>query len=284
MSITTLLSRLGLLFVMALALVALIAPFSFLKPVHKPKTKIIHIKPDIKNLPKTEVKVIRELPLHEQALPDFGKFRDVKAKKRAFFSYMRPAIIRENNAILEVRTQIQAIALKLASEQELSFEENLLITELAKTYLVKASVPTQDKVVELLERIDIVPLELVLVQAANESAWGTSRFAKIGLNFFGIWCYRKGCGMVPNGRNHGARHEVAAFKTLDASVKRYLYNINTNRAYNVFRRIRSDLRAENLALDPSMLATGLIRYSERRNAYVEDIMRMLRHNKAYFYQ
>ena len=42
------------------------------------------------------------------------------------------------------------------------------------------------------------------MQAANESAWGTSRFARIGLNFFGQWCYSKGCGMVPKRRNTGA--------------------------------------------------------------------------------
>ena len=130
-------------------------------------------------------------------------------------------------------------------------------------------------------RIDIVPTELVLVQAANESAWGTSRFARIGLNFFGLWCYKKGCGMIPNSRTSGLKHEVAAFKDLDYAVSRYLYNINSNAAYHVFRRIRQQLREFKLPLSPEILATGLLPYSERGMDYVTDILAMLRHNARY---
>jgi len=38
---------------------------------------------------------------------------------------------------------------------------------------------------ELLRRVDIIPPPLLISQAANESAWGTSRFAKLGNNLFG---------------------------------------------------------------------------------------------------
>jgi Bax protein len=127
-----------------------------------------------------------------------------------------------------------------------------------------------------------VPVPLVLVQAANESAWGTSRFARIGLNYFGIWCYRKGCGMVPNGRTVGAIHEVAAFQSVDKAVASYFKNINTHNAYMIFRTIRAQLRAQNQPLIPKVLATGLIPYSERGVDYVIDINTMLRQNQAFF--
>ncbi|MFM9673737.1 glucosaminidase domain-containing protein, partial [Streptomyces galilaeus] len=81
-----------------------------------------------------------------------------------------------------------------------------------------------------LRRVDIIPKELALMQAANESAWGTSRFARIGLNFFGQWCYSQGCGMIPNRRNSGAAHEVAAFKSVRDAVSSYFKNINTHAA------------------------------------------------------
>ena len=135
---------------------------------------------------------------------------------------------------------------------------------------------------ELTKRIDMIPSELVLVQAANESAWGTSRFARVGLNFFGLWCYKKGCGMVPNGRNVGAKHEVASFNSVDAAVKRYIHNINTNNAYKVFRNIREQLHQQDQPLSAQVLATGLLPYSERGADYVLDITKMLRHNQAYF--
>lgn len=35
----------------------------------------------------------------------------------------------------------------------------------------------------LLKRVDIVPESMVLIQAANESGWGSSRFAREGFNF-----------------------------------------------------------------------------------------------------
>jgi Bax protein len=142
----------------------------------------------------------------------------------------------------------------------------------------------QDQLIELLSRIDQVPHSLVLVQAANESAWGTSRFARIGLNFFGIWCYREGCGMVPNGRTLGAKHEVQAFKTVDAAVARYLNNINTNKAYRVFRTIRSQLRTQQQPLSAEVLATGLLPYSQRGSDYVVELTNMIRHNRPYLQQ
>jgi len=123
---------------------------------------------------------------------------------------------------------------------------------------------------------------LVLVQAANESAWGTSRFARIGLNFFGIWCYKKGCGMVPKGRDKGLKHEVAAFDSVEQAVSHYLLNINTNAAYVVFRTIRAQLHQQNQPLSAQILATGLLPYSQRGTDYVLEISDMIRHNQVYF--
>src|SRR5690606_39546165 len=63
----------------------------------------------------------------------------------------------------------------------------------------------------LLRRLDIIPADLALAQAAMESAWGGSRFAREGNNYFGQWCFSKGCGLVPEKRPAGARYEVQRF-------------------------------------------------------------------------
>ena len=140
----------------------------------------------------------------------------------------------------------------------------------------------QSKLNRLLNKIDIVPIPLTLVQAANESAWGTSRFSRVGLNFFGIWCFKKGCGMVPNGRDFDADHEVEAFQSVDDAIRRYTFNINTNRAYRVFRKIRKQYRDDNLPLSSEALAEGLTHYSERGDEYVNELIEMIRHNQHYF--
>lgn len=258
--------------------VALLAPFTFLQ-VKKPE-KVIIKKEDKPS--GTLVKVIQEIPKHDVILPDFGNIRDVRQKKRAFFDFIRETIITENTFLLALREQVKALDAKVQADETITQEEALLFAKLIKQYHINEKYTRKEKSAALLHRIDIVPIELVMVQAANESAWGTSRFAKIGLNFFGIWCFREGCGMIPNGRKSGGNHEVMAFKTLDASVKRYLYNINTNRAYYVFREIRHQLRTANLPLYPDVLAPGLIHYSERKGDYVVDILQMLKHNKRYF--
>jgi Bax protein len=130
-----------------------------------------------------------------------------------------------------------------------------------------------------LARVDTVPLSLVLAQAANESSWGQSRFAQEGNNLFGEWCFREGCGIVPEQRSAGKSHEVAAFDSVNASVRSYLHNLNTGRAYAALRKLRQQARAAGEAPKAMVLASGLARYSERGLAYVHEIKAMIRSNR-----
>lgn len=131
----------------------------------------------------------------------------------------------------------------------------------------------------LLRRVDVIPVKLVLAQAANESAWGTSRFAREGNNLFGQWCFTKGCGMVPIRRAEGASHEVALFTTPAASVRAYMLNLNSGGAYEHFRKIRIGLKRMNKPQSAIVLAAGLEKYSERGRDYVRSIRDMIRGNE-----
>jgi len=271
-----LIKKCAVFLVFASFMVAIIAPFTFQKP------DVLVKQSDAKIGTSTKVTVKKpEKPLHNVVLPNFASIRDVKEKKRQFFNFIRPAIIQENKLITQERTSVLELLEQLSLGEPLSSEEEQLLAHLSKKYRINKRFTPMQKVNELISRIDIIPSSLVLVQAANESAWGTSRFARIGLNFFGIWCYKKGCGMVPNGRNIGAKHEVAAFKSVDAAVKHYLKNINTNNAYGVFRAIRGQLREQGQPLTPQILATGLLSYSERGTDYILELTEMIRHNQAY---
>ncbi|GHF01148.1 glucosaminidase domain-containing protein [Thalassotalea profundi] len=223
----------------------------------------------------------KEQPLHNVNLPDFSAIKNVKTKKRQFFNFIEPAVNKENNHIMSLRKQLLAIKSKVVNGETIEQNEFDFIQQLSKEYRVNAK-ETNKQINALLTKVDVIPKALVLVQAANESAWGTSRFARIGLNFFGVWCFTEGCGMVPNSRDEDADHEVAAYTSVKQAVKRYLHNINTNSAYSVFRNIRKNLRDNQQPLVPEVLATGLIPYSERGSDYVEEITDMLRHNQGYF--
>lgn len=141
---------------------------------------------------------------------------------------------------------------------------------------------------EMLKRVNVLPESLVMTQAANESAWGTSRFAREANNLFGQWCYTRGCGVVPLQRSEGAFHEVAKFSSAQESIHRYFMNVNRNRAYAELRNIRQNLadkQQDLLSVETATALThGLLAYSERGMDYVQDLQAMIRHNSEFWSQ
>ncbi len=219
-----------------------------------------------------------------QKLPDFSKIIDVRERKKAFFDFIRPGVLHANRQISLKRQFLLDIKTSLVTDiswQDLTSQQRERIDAIAQHYKVKSTVDSMAALEGLLAKVDIIPKELVMVQAANESGWGTSRFARLGLNFFGQWCFSKGCGLVPSSRNDDANHEVRVFDSVDASIASYLNNLNTHPAYAHLREIRLELRQNNLPVKAEFLAPGLLNYSERQQDYVVELLQMLRHNKAY---
>ncbi len=217
---------------------------------------------------------------HTTKLPDFDAYHDVGEKKAAFFDFLRPIVQEINQDTLKKRHDVNRLLTKLENGESLSSKESQYLSMLAAEYGIEEDTP-QSMAERLLKRIDIVPESLVLVQAANESGWGSSRFAKEGLNLFGQWCYSKGCGIVPAARGHEMTHEVTVFNTVEQAIASYIQNINTHPAYQLFRSIRAEQRLKGIEPDASRLVYGLLNYSERREAYVEELLQMLRHNRQY---
>ncbi|NRQ42488.1 glucosaminidase domain-containing protein [Rheinheimera sp. YQF-2] len=213
------------------------------------------------------------------ALPDFNQYSDTTAKKRAFFDYLRPYVKRENARLRSLRRQLIEIQQKKEKQLRISLEEYAFLYSLYDEFRMEVAETDQNMLRELLKRVDIIPDTLVLMQAANESAWGTSRFAVEGYNFFGQWCFRTGCGLVPQERVEGSYHEVAKFANPAASIKSYFYNLNTFHTYESLRVIRAHLRAEGKPVSGVALAAGLGSYSERGEDYIAEISGMIRFNR-----
>lgn len=207
-------------------------------------------------------------------LPDFAAYTDVKAKKQAFFSFLQPLIKQANDKVLAERNKIlhwQEAGIKDEKEQK-------QLNSLLKKYRVKAPDLAQ-QLTQLHQRVNVIPSSLVLAQAANESAWGTSRFAKKANNLFGQWCFSKGCGIVPAARNSGANHEVAAYDSPYESVVSYIRNLNSHPSYLTLRQLRNQQISEQGFATGSVIAGGLLKYSERGEEYVKEIRAMIRHNQ-----
>ncbi len=224
-----------------------------------------------------------EQPLHDTKLPDFASISDSNQRKQAFFDYLKPAIDAENKKLRRIRERLITLEKKFHLNENMGDANKAWLQQLATSYAINPKSSLQQILQQLLIKVDEIPKGLVLVQAANESAWGSSRFARIGLNFFGMWCFKKGCGIVPKGRTPGLNHEVAAFKTIDHMVQRYFHNLNTNTAYILFRAIRSQLRENQLPLQASILSTGLLPYSERGIDYIVELNKMLVSNARFIH-
>ena len=196
--------------------------------------------------------------------PSFDSIENTVVRKEVFFNYLLPAIHQKNAEIIELRNSIL--------NNELSINE---IEKLASKYRV-TNPATQE---ELLKVIDILPPSLVLAQAANESNWGRSRFAKDFNNYFGIWCFSKGCGVVPTERDKNATHEIASFNSLEESVDYYMFNINRSYAYEELRQIREKQRNDMMPIKGIVLAEGLGNYAFPGNEYIDSIKSVIQYNQ-----
>ncbi|MCZ6503372.1 MAG: glucosaminidase domain-containing protein [Gammaproteobacteria bacterium] len=219
-----------------------------------------------------------------ERVPDFSACHDVRQKKRVFFEFMLPLIREANANIRKERTKLITLSNKLEAGLVLQRGEHQYLSQLFKRYRMKAPLKVETQLMnQLLERVDIVPASLVLAQSANESGWGTSRFAVEANNYFGIWCFSSGCGLKPRSRDDGKTHEVASYDSVQQGITAYMHNINTHKAYRDLRIIRSEQRHLQNHFMGLQLTDGLHQYSERGEDYVREIKQMIRINNLHEY-
>ncbi len=121
---------------------------------------------------------------------------------------------------------------------------------------------------------DIYPvnLELLLAQAALESGWGNSRFARVGKNLFGIRTYDlKEPHMLPS--NNPKKWGVKVYTHECDSVLNYMNILNSGSAYKKYRQLREDGID-----DPFILVETLDAYASDKNYFskIKSILRKLR--------
>lgn len=210
------------------------------------------------------------------ASPDFTKYESVDKRQEAFFSYFLPLVRERNSEILATRKKLA----KWRDDPEAVDGWSLGdVQALAADYGVEDFAPDSPGDWErLMRRVDVIPPSLALAQAAKESAWGTSGFAREGNNFFGQWCFEKGCGLVPDERPPGRDYEVEVFTSAEASVDAYMRNLNRHSAYSSLRRIREELRSKNEPVTGKALAQGLEDYSAQGKKYVTQVRALISNN------
>ncbi len=224
-------------------------------------------------------KLIKNKNLNNLNLDENFDVKNLSLAKIKFIETLLPLISYENEKILFDRKKILILKNNLL--------KNKTLTNVELTYLIKVadkySIQYQDKhkidlINELIVSVDIIPNSIVLAQAANESGWGTSRFAKQYNAFFGEYTYDFTKGVIPLKREEGKKHLVKAFTSYDKSVESYFKNINTHYAYEKFRLLRKLMREKNNFSDLDLLVSTLDSYAEDEQ-YVKTINSIIKVNK-----
>jgi Bax protein len=206
----------------------------------------------------------------------------VLTKKRIFFRALAPLALRSNELILDDRERALGLSQQLAAGGQIDGDDRQWLAALAVKYgvLKDEDQPLDRQALdELKVRLDVVPVSLVLAQCAEESGWGTSRFAAEGNALFGQWSWG-GEGIKPEQQREGmGDYRIAAFETPLASVMAYMMNLNTHAAYAALRARRAQMRANGERISGWDLAATLDKYSERGAAYVDSLHGIMRVNK-----
>jgi Bax protein len=208
--------------------------------------------------------------------PNFAEISLSNDRKQSFIAYLLP-LIGSQNAIIAAKRKEAVRLYGLSQQNRLSLAQKEWLVGVATDYEVDVTRKGFDLAFwqNLLHRLDVVPPSLVLTQAAIESGWGVSRLAKEANNFFGIMCFKVGCGVkMPN-----VAGEFRRFGSEQEGVAVYMHIINTKGAYRAARMER--MRNRLLGDVPSGLALAktLLNYSELGSRYVAFLIKIMHENQ-----
>jgi len=201
-------------------------------------------------------------PIYLTKLPkDLNTLGDTKTKRELFIKIVLPLILYENEKIIDDKKRL----FKILGKNFNSPGEKVWLNRRFKEYKI------EDKdLAELKMRMDIIPVSIAVAQAANESGWGTSRFALEGNALFGQWTWSKK-GISPKNKDPDQSHKILQFQILKASVRAYKNNLNTHNAYKEFREVRAKLRQSGTTITGLALIKYLKRYASIGEKYTEII-------------
>ena len=131
-------------------------------------------------------------------------------------------------------------------------QARITLEALAQRYMIAGGLEAPDALEQLRQRVDEIPVALVLAAAVVESGWGLSRFAVSSNALFGQWSGR--VGQVPR-----------SFERPDESVHHFMHTLNTHPAFTEFRQARSD------AAPLSVMSETLTPWSPAHEGYTREL-------------
>lgn len=205
----------------------------------------------------------------------FYSLTNATEKKERFTQILLPIIEEQNRLITKERAFIEAFFAKdffVRLDKKLDRKNYSRLAKLASKYDVQQLFNKQ----EYLAKIDTIPNSMALGQAALESGWGHSYYAKELNNLFGHYNFtRKNIASL---KVRGKKERIRVFDSLDTAVASYMLNLNTHRAYASFRKERSQKRLTGVEFSGMDGIKHLQRYSILGKRYIRKVRRLIAQN------
>jgi Bax protein len=199
----------------------------------------------------------------EYSVSEVPKKMSVKTKKARFYALLLPPITKVYD---ELDAQYKMVQKEL--EDTNATTQNSKILALKKEYNAKT-----DK--ELLKALKPHPKSIAIAQAAMESAWGTSRFFREANNVYGMWNNSKSAKRIAASQQREGKRTIwlSKYDNLEESVRAYYKTLAKGKTYKAFREVKYN---GGSVYD---MVKKLDKYSERGEAYIQEIASMIRYNK-----
>jgi len=186
----------------------------------------------------------------------------VQEKKQKFFDMLLPSVLVAKTHLDITREKVEILMLK----NVMTPSDATFLLPLMKKYRT-------NNIHELVKRLQTFPVSIILAQAAIESGWGSSRFFLQGNNIFGMWSFDpKQNRMAATSHRNGIKIYLQKFNNLEASINAYYVMLDTRQIFASFRSVRTKTN------NPLIIIDSLKKYSERGDAYINDLARMIRDN------
>ncbi len=206
----------------------------------------------------------------------------VEVKKQLFFRLLLPAVLSANEMIIRDRNLAIELIGRRGTEEGLSVAESAWLRRLTRRYGLtpnRYARPDSDALAALLTTYLLpIPVSLVMAQAAEESGWGTSRFAAEGNALFGQWAWSGQRIRPALQREELGDYGIAAFAAPLQSIVAYMRNLNTHAAYAELRARRTELLQRSSYVSGWTLAETLTNYSERGQEYIDTLHTIMHFN------
>ena len=207
------------------------------------------------------------------SLPDLRKYPSGTPRKKAFLRTVMPYITSQNAAITADRNWL----VSKQYEKRWSPSERTRLKGITQRYKIAWNGNTKRVPWNtLMEKVDIIPTNMVATMAAAESGWGTSKLARSNNNLFGMKCSKRHCNSEP-GKVKGYLH----YDSVKEGVNAYVTNLNTHPAYNSFRKSRAQLRKADQEVTASNMIHKLKGYSTKGSSYNNYLFAMYQTNQRF---